>query len=147
VIVYLPAAKLIATGDETVEFYTAWPITDMEKMHDAQARTLALLTSGAVDLFVDGHHHSYDGVTGTELLQDLVASFVRFDHAIHGLLADASDGLTLEQLYEALQADAETGPDFAGAPLFMKMVILMKLRELGAVASDAGSYETRFSLP
>ena len=37
--------------------------------------------------------------------------------------------------------------DLEGVPLFFRLQLLMKLRELRARQSDAGSQETRFMLP
>lgn len=148
VMVYLPDPKLLFTGDETTAFFPVWPDGDSVKVYDVFMRVLEMIERGAVQVLIESHnHHILRGAEGAAQMRSLIDSWIRYEQVIHRLLAAAPNGLLLEELLQALRADAEVGPERQGDSLFWRLTLLNKLREMRARQSDAGSPQTRFSLP
>jgi glyoxylase-like metal-dependent hydrolase (beta-lactamase superfamily II) len=148
VMIYLPGPKLLFAGDETTAFFPVWPDGDSVKVFDVFLKVLEMIERGAVQILIESHnHHILRGAEGAAQMRELIDNWLRYEHTIHQLLAAAPDGLLLEDLLQALRADPLVGPDLQGDSLFWRLTLLNKLREMRAGQSDAGSRQTRFSLP
>jgi hypothetical protein len=94
--VYLPRPKLLYSGNETTAFFPVWRDKDSVNISDVFTRVLEMVERGAVEILIESHnHHILRGAEGAAQMRGLVENWVRYERAIHRLLAAATDGLLL----------------------------------------------------
>lgn len=149
VVVYLPKVGLLHLSDETNSYYPPWHDSSAFNGISLLLKVQQLLEGSAVRYLSDSRHHQLydDPQTQRALIDTLVDNHFAFARMVNSALA-APEGVTLDELVARFEADPalQIGSDLDvdRNPLFVRMKLLKKLLEMGAVPDGPPAPETRF---
>lgn len=139
VLFYLPAHKLLHTGDATFPLFPTFPDSDGRLVRATLRKCEAMTRAGAVRLLTDGHHGQVFRGEGEicALIDTLLAEQARFEAVLAEIL-DGADGLTVGQVYARVR-DRRADPavahfldlEFPHTPIELQSVIALTLRDMG----------------
>ena len=150
VMVYLPDVELLRLADEDTGYQHVFPGHNSVLSQAVFARVIDAIDDGAVVLAIDGH--SFEVKTGPQMkayLGNRLESAVAYDVALHRILHDHPQGLTVVELVSAVKEAPEMRSALVSdnsSPLFDVLQVAVKLRELGLLPDDP-SGTTRITLP
>jgi glyoxylase-like metal-dependent hydrolase (beta-lactamase superfamily II) len=150
VMVYLPEVKLLDLADEDTGYQQVFLGHNTVLSQAVFARIIDAIDDGAVGLAIDGH--SFEVKSGPQMkahLENRLESAVAYDVALHRILRDHPQGVTVAELVSALNEAPEMRNALVGDnanPLFEMLQVTVKFRELGLLPDDA-SDTTRITLP
>ena len=150
VVVYIPAAGLLHLSDETNSYFPPWHDSSAFNTINLLLRVREVLDSEEVKFLSDSRHHRlYDDPRAQRaLIETLIANYFAFDRMVNSALAANPAGLTLDELAARFEADPalQVGSDLDvdRNPLFVRIKLLKKLTEVGAVPDGPPALDTRF---
>jgi len=151
VIVYIPGIKLLHLADEDNSYYPVFPGNDLVKTETLFAKTLAMVNDGVVELLTDGHSFTVrDPQQAKAFLENRLASAVAFDQAIHRILAEHPQGITVPELvteFGKAPEMAEASGSAQRSVLFDTLQVVAKLDELGIVPVGSDPATAIVALP
>jgi len=150
VVVYIPAAKLLHLSDETNSYFPPWHDSSAFNTINLLLRVREVLDGEGVKFLSDSRHHRlYDDPRAQRaLVETLIANYFAFDRLVNSALSANPEGLTLDELAARFEADPalQIGSDLDvdRNPLFIRIKLLKKLTEVGAVPDGPPAPDTRF---
>jgi glyoxylase-like metal-dependent hydrolase (beta-lactamase superfamily II) len=131
VVFYIPEHKFLMLADETTAV-PIWPDTDPRRVIATAQKALAMLDNGALNWLCAGHFpmvpsNNAEQVRGS--LQRIISQAGQFSEAIEKEFAAHPEGLTVDQLYDALRKEgpATSYVNFLMANQFPVFSTFMKL--------------------
>jgi glyoxylase-like metal-dependent hydrolase (beta-lactamase superfamily II) len=154
VICYCPKTRVLFVGDETTTV-PIWADTDLRRALPNVDKYVAMVEAGAVDAFVDGHHHTVhrDANSTVGFLQGLLAFYATLRQEIAAILASQPDGLTADEIYAAIKARGNAAlaelfkRQFPIFGVFVKQQIVGMLLDMNAPRHGGPGPQTRFTRP
>ncbi len=137
VVFCIPEHKLLMLADETTAV-PIWPDTDPRRVVSTAQRALVMLDNGALEWLCAGHFPmvpSRDPDVVRASLQRISGQSRQFSETIEREVAEHPEGLTVDELYEALRKDVPTtsyvtflmANQFPVFSTFMKLTLLNHL--------------------
>jgi glyoxylase-like metal-dependent hydrolase (beta-lactamase superfamily II) len=137
VVFYIPEHKFLMLADETTAV-PIWPDTDPRRVVSTAQKALTMLDGGALEWLCAGHFPmvpSRDPTAVRASLQRILGQSQQFSEIIEKEIAARPEGLTVDELYEALREDAPAtsyvtflmANQFPVFSTFMKLTLLNHL--------------------
>jgi glyoxylase-like metal-dependent hydrolase (beta-lactamase superfamily II) len=107
VVFYIPEHKFLMLADESTSV-PIWPDTDPRRVIGTAQRALTMLNNGGLEWLCAGHFPMVPSKEPKELqasLQRVLGQAAQFSEAIEKEVAAHPEGLTVDELYEALRKD------------------------------------------
>jgi len=140
VMVYFPEITLLHLADEANSYQPIFPGHNTVLTHAVHSTVLAGLDDVAVTTVTDGHTFRVrTAAQARTLMENWLATAVGYDVAVHRILREHPDGLTVAQISAALAVAPELGDAQAGAnpnALFTLLMVTVKLNQLGLIPDD-----------
>jgi glyoxylase-like metal-dependent hydrolase (beta-lactamase superfamily II) len=149
---YFPRVGLLHMADELNSYYPAFPEANPGRIRTAFGLALKAASGNAVRRLTDGH--TFRVIRGAARVRARLRAYIDgydvFDRVFRHILATTPGGMTVAELINRLATipqleDKPGGSDFG--PFTGAMVVLKKLTQIGATATDGPRAERRFSLP
>lgn len=150
VVVYIPAAGLLHLSDETNSYYPPWHDSSGFNTISLLLRVREALNGEDIRYLSDSRHHRlYDDPVGQRaLIETLIANYFAFDRLVNAALSANPEGITLDELVARFEAEPAlrvgSDLDVDRNPLFIRIKLLKKLTEVGAVPNGPPAPETPF---
>ena len=149
VVVYIPELQHIHMGDETNGYCNLFHDCDHLKSLESHTKTLSMLEEGTVKSMTDGHtfelHQSEQAI---ERLSSLIDGHYVFGNEIRSWLANSSNGLLFEEIFQKAEQSKVINALPVGAnpnATYLKLQLLSKCKDLGIVADQADILTARFN--
>jgi glyoxylase-like metal-dependent hydrolase (beta-lactamase superfamily II) len=137
VVFYIPEHKFLMLADETTAV-PIWPDTDPRRVVSTAQKALTMLDNGALECLCAGHFPmvpSKDAKEARASMQRILDQSQQFSETIEKEVAAHPEGLTVDELYEALREDAPAtsyvaflmASQFPVFSTFMKLTLLNHL--------------------
>jgi glyoxylase-like metal-dependent hydrolase (beta-lactamase superfamily II) len=137
VVFYIPEHKFLMLADETTSI-PIWPDTDPRRVIGTAQKALTMLDNGALLWVCAGHFPMVPSNDAKEVrgsLQRILGQSGQFSEAVEKEFAAHPDGLTIDELYEALRKDTPAtsyvtfllANQFPVFSTFMKLTLLNHL--------------------
>jgi hypothetical protein len=107
VVFYIPEHKFLMLADETTAV-SIWPDTDPRRVISTAQKALTMLDNGGLEWLCAGHFPMVPSKDPKELqasLQRILGQSGQFSEAVEKEVAAHPEGLTVDELYEALCKD------------------------------------------
>jgi len=148
VVVYFPKMKHLHLADETNGYCNLFHDCDHLKSLESHTKSLSMLNEGTVNSITDGHTFMlHQTEEAKHWLSNLINGHYVFSNFIRELLDKHSEGLNLEEIYDALSSSPIIQTLPAGAnpnPTYSKLQILSKFRDLGVIGDNTDLTKARF---
>jgi glyoxylase-like metal-dependent hydrolase (beta-lactamase superfamily II) len=149
---YFPKIRLLHMADELNSYYPAFPESSPTRIRTVFGLALKAAAGHAVRLLTDGH--TYNVIRGAARVRVRLRSYIdgynAFDRIFRRILTTTSGGATVSEIIERLAKARELENKPGGSnfgPFIGALVVLKKLKQLGATSTGGPLADRRFSLP
>jgi glyoxylase-like metal-dependent hydrolase (beta-lactamase superfamily II) len=149
---YFPKIGLLHMADELNSYYPAFPESNPMRIRTVFGLARKAAAAGQVRLLTDGH--TYNVIRGVARVRARLQSYIDgynvFDHVFRRILTTTSGGVTVSEIITRLANAPELADKPGGSkfdPFTGALVVLKKLKQLGAHSSGGPRADQRFSLP